>query len=99
LQHLLFIALTKKKKCVLKLMLNLQLPQIDWSKYQHVMPKEMNRPFTRTKKVVLERPSDSSNNADDSTSDDGKVLIRGRAFDDSKPETFNQVSFNLCFFL
>ncbi|KAF4520416.1 hypothetical protein B566_EDAN003987 [Ephemera danica] len=69
-----------------------ELPQIDWSKYQHVMPKEISRPFTRTKKTVQTRPAETTLNAEDSTSDDGsKVLIRGRAFDDSKPETFNQL--------
>ena len=58
----------------------LQLPKIDWSAYSVTIPAESLKPPTRK---TSNKPMDSSS--------DSVVLVRGRLFDDSKPETFNQV--------
>jgi len=57
-----------------------QLPKIDWSAYNVTVPAESLKPPTRK---TSNKPTDSSS--------DSVVLVRGRQFDDSKPETFNQV--------
>jgi len=57
-----------------------QLPKIDWSAYNVAVPAESLKPPTRK---TSNKPMDSSS--------DSVVLVRGRQFDDSKPETFNQV--------
>ena len=57
-----------------------QLPKIDWSAYSVTVPAESLKAPTRN---TSNKPMDSSS--------DSVVLVRGRLFDDSKPETFNQV--------
>jgi len=57
-----------------------QLPKIDWSAYSVTVPPEALKSPTRK---TSNKPTDSSS--------DSVVLVRGRLFDDSKPETFNQV--------
>jgi hypothetical protein len=57
-----------------------QLPKIDWSAYSVTIPSEPLKPPTRK---TSNKPADSSS--------DSVILVRGRMFDDSKPETFNQV--------
>jgi len=57
-----------------------QLPKIDWSAYSVTIPAESLKPPTRK---TSNKPTDNSS--------DSVVLVRGRLFDDSKPETFNQV--------
>ncbi|XP_012256270.2 ZZ-type zinc finger-containing protein 3 [Athalia rosae] len=60
------------------------IPYIDWTKYNIVLPDSPMRPQTRHGPVLpqLQVKSDA---------DEGKILVRGRAFDQSKPETFNQL--------
>ena len=57
-----------------------QLPKIDWSAYSVTVPAESLKPPTRK---TSNKPTDISS--------DSVVMVRGRLFDDSKPETFNQV--------
>lgn len=57
-----------------------ELPKIDWSAYNMTVPAESLKPSTRK---TSSKPTDSSS--------DSVVLVRGRQFDDSKPETFNQL--------
>jgi hypothetical protein len=57
-----------------------QLPKIDWSAYSVTIPAESMK---HQKKKTSNKPTDNSS--------DSVVLVRGRMFDDSKPETFNQV--------
>jgi len=57
-----------------------QPPKIDWSAYNVTVPADSLKPPTRK---TSNKPTDSSS--------DSVVLVRGRQFDDSKPETFNQV--------
>jgi hypothetical protein len=71
-----------------------QLPNIDWSAYNVKIPEESLKPQTRR---VSGRPTDGSlgsvmNSEHESGDSKSKILVRGRLFDDSKPETFNQVS-------
>ncbi|KAH0946503.1 hypothetical protein HN011_003237 [Eciton burchellii] len=60
------------------------IPYVDWSKYNVTVPDVRMRPQTRhghiLPQVQLKKEQES-----------GKILVRGRAFDDSKPETFNQL--------
>jgi hypothetical protein len=62
-----------------------ELPEIDWTKYNVAQPDNNMRPQTRnaksapqTKDIKLE---DNSN----------KLLVRGRTYDETKPETFNKL--------
>lgn len=57
-----------------------ELPKIDWSAYSVTIPSEPLKPPTRK---TSNKPADSSS--------DSVILVRGRMFDDSKPETFNQL--------
>lgn len=57
-----------------------EIPDIDWSRYGVTLPPE--------------RPANTSaNNSDSETcrDRDGKLLVRGREFNQKKPETFNQL--------
>ncbi|XP_067001990.1 ZZ-type zinc finger-containing protein 3 isoform X1 [Anabrus simplex] len=64
-----------------------EVPQIDWSKYSVSFPAEPTRPITRN----AVKPLDGSGKCDEETSKEKcKILVRGRMFDESKPETFNQ---------
>lgn len=70
-----------------------ELPNIDWSAYDVTMPVESLKPHTRK---ISGRPTDgSSDSAMNSEHESGdfksRILVRGRPFDDSKPETFNQL--------
>jgi len=70
-------------------LLILKLPEIDWSQYQEFMP-ESNRPFTRKKKEVVLQPKIEPGTS--STPEDISGLkIRGKVFNEEKPETFNQL--------
>ncbi|XP_059476936.1 ZZ-type zinc finger-containing protein 3 [Neocloeon triangulifer] len=63
-----------------------ELPEIDWSQYQEYMP-ESNRPFTRKlKEEVTQSP-----NLDSKSEDGSAMRVRGKVFNDEKPETFNQL--------
>lgn len=60
------------------------LPKIDFSKY-HVYGSDTRMgPQTRPKEQQLDPKQQQKQN------EKGKILVRGRPFDDSKPETFNQ---------
>lgn len=71
-----------------------QIPEINWSKYGLTnLPESLNS----TKPTESTRPS-SANNSDSEPSKescerskDGKLLVRGREFNQKKPETFNQL--------
>ncbi|EZA51491.1 hypothetical protein DMN91_000557 [Ooceraea biroi] len=60
-----------------------ELPYIDWSQYNIAVP-DIRRPQTRHGHLLPQVQSKAEQES-------GKVLVRGRAFDDSKPETFNQL--------
>lgn len=61
-----------------------EIPYIDWSQYNIAVPDMRIRPQTRHGHVLphIQTKSEQEN---------GKILVRGRAFDESKPETFNQL--------
>ncbi|XP_015124990.1 ZZ-type zinc finger-containing protein 3 [Diachasma alloeum] len=61
-----------------------EIPYIDWSAYNITGPNSRIKPQTRHGNVIPQVQVKSE-------SDDGKILVRGRAFDESKPETFNQL--------
>ncbi|KAJ9590878.1 hypothetical protein L9F63_016083 [Diploptera punctata] len=66
-----------------------ELPNIDWSAYSMPVPSELSRPQTRK---TVNKPSDHpEHDVKDLNDLKSKVLVRGRLFDDSKPETFNQL--------
>ncbi|XP_078043388.1 ZZ-type zinc finger-containing protein 3-like [Augochlora pura] len=61
-----------------------EIPYIDWSQYNIAVPDMRIRPQTRHGHVLphVQTKTEQEN---------GKILVRGRAFDESKPETFNQL--------
>ncbi|XP_076649137.1 ZZ-type zinc finger-containing protein 3-like [Halictus rubicundus] len=61
-----------------------EIPYIDWSQYNIAVPDMRMRPQTRHGHVL---PSVQTK----TEQENGKILVRGRAFDESKPETFNQL--------
>ncbi|XP_012287409.1 ZZ-type zinc finger-containing protein 3 [Orussus abietinus] len=61
-----------------------EIPYIDWSQYNVNLPNNPLRPQTRHGQILPQVQMKSEQ-------DDGKILVRGRAFDQSKPETFNQL--------
>lgn len=60
------------------------IPYIDWTQYNITLPDNSMRPQTRHGHILpqLQTKPEQENE---------KVLVRGRAFDQSKPETFNQL--------
>lgn len=60
------------------------IPYIDWSQYNIAVPDMRMRPQTRHGNVLPHIQSKTEQ-------ENGKILVRGRAFDESKPETFNQL--------
>ncbi|XP_063238162.1 ZZ-type zinc finger-containing protein 3 [Bacillus rossius redtenbacheri] len=69
-----------------------ELPDIDWSQYEVAFLNEACRSQTR-KNMGKPQPG-GGDTADLETCDQksrSRVLVRGREFDDSKPETFNQL--------
>ncbi|XP_015182795.1 PREDICTED: ZZ-type zinc finger-containing protein 3 [Polistes dominula] len=60
------------------------IPYIDWSQYNITIPDTRMRPQTRHGNVI---PQTQINTEQENR----KILVRGRAFDESKPETFNQL--------
>jgi hypothetical protein len=70
-----------------------QLPNIDWSAYNVKIPVESLKRHTRKVSDRLTDGSLSSATIPEHELGDFKsrILVRGRPFDDSKPETFNQV--------
>lgn len=61
-----------------------EIPFIDWTQYNIAVPDLRMRPQTRHGHV-------SSHIQPKTEQENGKILVRGRAFDESKPETFNQL--------
>ncbi|XP_011142646.1 ZZ-type zinc finger-containing protein 3 isoform X2 [Harpegnathos saltator] len=59
------------------------VPYIDWSQYDIAMPDIRMRPQTRHGNMPQIHTKNEQEN--------GKILVRGRAFDQTKPETFNQL--------
>ena len=53
------------------------------------VPCELSRPLTR--KASTKTSEVFEQDVKDDSDSKSKVLVRGRIFDDSKPETFNQV--------
>ncbi|XP_011155329.2 ZZ-type zinc finger-containing protein 3 [Solenopsis invicta] len=60
-----------------------EIPYVDWSQYNIALPDVRMRPQTRHGHVLPQQIKTEQ--------EDGKILVRGRAFDESKPETFNQL--------
>lgn len=61
-----------------------EIPYIDWSQYNIALPDVRMRPQTRHGHILPQiQPKNEQENS--------KILVRGRAFDESKPETFNQL--------
>ena len=61
-----------------------EIPYIEWSQYNVAAPDMRMRPQTRHGHVLPHVPTKTEQ-------ENGKILVRGRAFDESKPETFNQL--------
>ncbi|XP_021941899.1 ZZ-type zinc finger-containing protein 3 isoform X2 [Zootermopsis nevadensis] len=70
-----------------------ELPVIDWSSYNVTVPTDSLKPLTRKDSNRHAGTSLDSvmNTEHDSCDLKSKILVRGRPFDDSKPETFNQL--------
>ncbi|XP_076067520.1 ada2a-containing complex component 1 isoform X2 [Oratosquilla oratoria] len=68
-----------------------QIPQIDWEKYNVQSITCGMRPKTR-KRVMKEaaEKSQESTADDGQDSNDSRVMVRGRPYDETKPQTFNQ---------
>ncbi|XP_011495608.1 PREDICTED: ZZ-type zinc finger-containing protein 3 [Ceratosolen solmsi marchali] len=62
-----------------------ELPEIDWSKYNVAQPDNNMRPQTRNAKNT---PQPKDIKFEDNSN---KLLVRGRTFDETKPETFNKL--------
>ncbi|KAG7187649.1 hypothetical protein KM043_016707 [Ampulex compressa] len=60
------------------------VPYIDWTQYNIALPDMRARPQTRHGHVLPQMHTKAEQ-------ENGKILVRGRAFDESKPETFNQL--------
>lgn len=68
-----------------------QIPHIDWEKYNVKSIMQGMRPKTR--KRVLQESLAAQQPTPDSkelVTEDGKIMVRGRVYDGSKPQTFNQ---------
>lgn len=68
-----------------------QIPQIDWEKYNINFITQGMRPKTR--KRIIQEMSASQQHTQESKeplNDDSKIMVRGRLYDESKPQTFNQ---------
>ncbi|XP_034947170.1 ZZ-type zinc finger-containing protein 3 [Chelonus insularis] len=61
-----------------------EIPYIDWTKYNIVDADARIRPQTRHGHFTTQTSTKLE-------PEDKKILVRGRAFDESKPETFNQL--------
>lgn len=61
-----------------------EIPYIDWSQYNISLPDTRIRPQTRHGHVLPQMQVKNEQ-------ENGKILVRGRVFDESKPETFNQL--------
>ncbi|XP_068232340.1 ZZ-type zinc finger-containing protein 3 isoform X2 [Palaemon carinicauda] len=69
-----------------------KIPHIEWEKYNVQSLTQGMRPKTR-KRIHKESQSphhEVIQETKDTVVTDGKILIRGRAYDESKPQTFNQ---------
>ncbi|XP_042228069.1 ZZ-type zinc finger-containing protein 3-like isoform X3 [Homarus americanus] len=69
----------------------IQIPHIDWEKYNVKSITQGMRPKTRKRvlqeNLTAQQPVQESK---DPVTDDGKIMVRGRLYDGSKPQTFNQ---------
>lgn len=74
------------------------MPDIDWSKYKNLTfdSKAPTMTRRRAKKLTEDPPPEKFLEPIPSTSGGGELLVRGRKYDQNKPETFNQV-FNFAF--
>ncbi|XP_032669671.1 ZZ-type zinc finger-containing protein 3 [Odontomachus brunneus] len=61
-----------------------EIPYINWSQYKIAIPDIRMRPQTRHGNVISQTHIKNEE-------ENGKILVRGRAFDATKPETFNQL--------
>lgn len=61
-----------------------EIPYVDWSQYNISLSDTRIRPQTRHRHVI---PQMQLKNEQENE----KILVRGRVFDESKPETFNQL--------
>uniref|UniRef100_A0A0P4X1U2 Uncharacterized protein n=2 Tax=Scylla olivacea TaxID=85551 RepID=A0A0P4X1U2_SCYOL len=68
-----------------------QIPQIDWEKYNISVITQGMRPKTR-KRIIQEMSASqqSIQESKESMNADNKILVRGRLYDESKPQTFNR---------
>ncbi|KAK4021162.1 ZZ-type zinc finger-containing protein 3 isoform X1 [Daphnia magna] len=67
-----------------------EIPEINWSKYGVVIPENLEEKNTENPKPLSTNNSDSESKETD-RGKDGKLLVRGREFNQRKPETFNQL--------
>lgn len=69
-----------------------QIPHIEWEKYNVKSIMQGMRPNTR-KRVLQENLAAQQpvQDSKESFNDDAKILVRGRIYDGSKPQTFNQI--------
>lgn len=66
-----------------------KIPEIDWTKYNVAQPDINMRPLTRHAKTAP--PTNNTKQDDEVDKFDGdKRVVRGRACDESKPESFNK---------
>ncbi|XP_047473792.1 ZZ-type zinc finger-containing protein 3-like isoform X3 [Penaeus chinensis] len=64
-----------------------QIPHIDWEKYNVQSIMQGMRPKTR-KRILQESQQTHPDSKEPACSD--KIMVRGRIYDESKPQTFNQ---------
>nr|CAH0101673.1 unnamed protein product [Daphnia galeata] len=68
-----------------------EIPEINWSKYGVVVPDNLDEKNSENPKPSSTNNSDSETSKDAERGKDGKLLVRGREFNQKKPETFNQL--------
>ncbi|KAK7074873.1 ZZ-type zinc finger-containing protein 3 [Halocaridina rubra] len=73
-----------------------QIPDIDWEKYnvqsimQGARPKTRKHTHQEMQQTALEQIGQDIKDSKEAVSLGGKILVRGRIYDESKPQTFNQ---------
>ena len=76
--------------CLSILLYDSQVPDINWSKYG-VLPDKLKDVKTDNSLPPSVNHSDNEQGREGERGLDGKLLVRGREFNQKKPETFNQL--------
>lgn len=69
---------------------HIQIPDVNWEKYGVAIPESFNGSQTSECKNATVA-TEYETNRENERGKDGKLLVRGREFNQKKPETFNQL--------